>query len=437
MKFINYILLGLTLFIGLTSCKENADEPQNTGSFLVSVETKNPEPRTLAARASESFADPQQFPLIIKGEKGTPVENITKEFPSVSKLPAEPIQLPVGSYIVSAHSPGEIAKQMTHPYFKGDKKVEIAKNITSVTTVVCKMQNTKFQLTYLDQFKEQFQTWTITINDGDGSIDVYDHTNLNPAPVYYYFGEKGLEYLTVNIKAVTKSGNEVVDVRRLSKSDANESYGDDNSNFVGGDGLNLNMGYSESTSGKAQIKVDLKILFTNHQDDIDINVNDKDPERPDVPVEPGEGEQSQGGDETQKDAPSLTLPENFSYSPNGSSIKPETVNAFFKTPKGLASAKVKVSTTDDTFRGILASIPFDEEGALLTGTELIGNQAMQSLLDGMGKSTPTVGSTEYTFPLGAFLTLLGGIQGQHTFHLVLTDQAGGTTEGEVTITITA
>ena len=420
------------LFVGLTSCKENSEEPQDMGSFLVSVETKNPEHKTFASRADDNFSDPQQFPIMIKGEKGTPVENVVKEYPSVSKLPADPIQLPVGSYVITAHSPGKIEKQMTHPYFKGEKKIEIVKAITSTTTVVCKMQNTKFQMTYLDQFKEKFQSWTITINDGDGSIDVYDHTDLNPAPVYYYFGEKGIEYLTINIRAVTKSGSEVVDVRRLTKADANESYGDDNPNFVGGDGLNLNMDFTETEAGKVQIKVDLNILFTDHQDDVDINVNDKDPEHPDGPVEPDGG----GDGETQQDAPVLELPESFTYS-SGSSIKPETVNALFKTPKGLASAKVNIVTTSDTFHEILTQLAFDEEGALLTGAELIGNKAMQSLLDGMGKSTPTAGVTEYSFPLGAFLDLLSGMPGDHTFHLVLTDQAGGTTEGEVTITIKA
>ena len=399
------------------------------GAFLLSVESKNPE----SSRAVSSD-NTGNFPVAIQGMKGSTVENIYRSFASVSSLPKEPILLPVGAYVVSAHTPGDLEKQMANPYFAGEKEAQIMKDVTTKTTVLCKMKNSRIQLKYNEKFLSTFQSWSITIDDGTGSVIPFDQSNLNPDPIYYYFGEQGVPSLTVSIKAKTKSGNTISDSRKLAKGSLGQTYPDDNPNFVGGDGIDLNMDISEITVGNISIKIEAHIVFTEEQEDVDITIGDKNPTLPDVPVDPELGGGDNGGDTPQAGAPTLKLPASFTYT-KGDPITPEATDAIFKTPNGLASAIVKIETTSTMFKGILTDLAFDEKGALLSGTELIGNKGMQTLLDGMGKKTPEVGATEYTFPLGAFLNMLGGMPGDHTFSLTIKDQKGGSASGDLTIKV--
>ena len=434
MKFINYILFGLAVVLGLSSCKENQVQEGPMGSFMLSVESKNPE-----SRRAISSDNTGNFPVAIQGMKGSTVENIYRSYESVNSLPKEPILLPVGAYVVSAHTPGDIEKQMANPYFAGEKEAQITKDVTTTTTVVCKMKNSRILLKYNEKFLSTFDSWDITIDDGTGSVILFDETDLNPTPIYYYFGEKGVPVLSVSIKAKTKSGNTISDSRKLTKEVAGESYPDDNNNFVGGDGIDLNMDISEITVGNIGIKIDVNIAFTESQEDVDINIGDKEPTLPDVPVDPeigggdNGGDNGGGGDTPQTGGePTIDLPGDFTYDPNKHT--PETVKAVFHTPNGLESAKVKIETSNSDFNGILSGLPFDQEGALLKGAELIGNQAMEDLLEGLGH-TPTKGVKEYTFPLGAFLGTLSIAQGTHTFTLTLIDQKGKSVQGSIVITI--
>ena len=449
MKLINYLVYGLLILVGLTSCKEKFDNNEETGSFVVSIEAKDPEKHgdKVAARASGISAS--DFPVSIMGQKGTPVEDVTREFPSVSSLPAKPILLPIGQYVVAAHTPGNLEKQMKHPYFAGEKAIDILKNVTTTTKVVCKMKNSKIQLTYQDDFKESFTDWHITIDDGTGSVMVFTEKELNPEPIYYHFGENGAEFLTMNVRAKTTTGNTVVKMVRLSKADADESYEEDTPNFTGGDGLKLDMTLGQNPEGDLQIKVNVNIQFSNHDDDWDINVNDKEQDLPnnDDAFVPGGGDSGNGGNggggESSSDI-ALNLPADFSYSLSGNPAKPGSANAVFSTPKGLKSAVVKIITNNDGFKTTLETAAFDTPGALLAGAELIGNQGIQKLFTDMGltdgsgqpKTTPKKGDTEYTFPLSTFFTFLDMFTGTHQFQLTLQDNAGGSITKTLTITIT-
>ncbi|MGM9758773.1 MAG: hypothetical protein ACI30I_01490 [Parabacteroides sp.] len=111
------------------------------------------------------------------------------------------------------------------------------------------------------------------------------------------------------------------------------------------------------------------------------------------------------------------------------------------TPAGLKSAKVKIETNNASFTTTLQDAAFDTPAALLTGAELIGNQAMQNLFnsiglkeaDGTPKKTPVAGATTYTFPIAAFFTFLDLFTGTHKFQLTLTDN----NDQQVTKTLTA
>ena len=105
---------------------------------------------------------------------------------------------------------------------------------------------------------------------------------------------------------------------------------------------------------------------------------------------------------------------------------------------------VKIETDNTAFEKILEDLKFDEPGALLKGTNLIGNNAMQGIFeiidlketDGSPKKTPQAGATTYTFPIGAFFTFLDMFAGTHKFQLTVTDNNDQQVTDTITITIT-
>ena len=226
-----------------------------------------------------------------------------------------------------------------------------------------------------------------------------------------------------------------------------EGYGDVNSeDFTGGDALVLDFKpaapSTPTTSQVTGINVSLFITFSEYKEQIQIPVSDKEIEQPSTPPSQPEGPSTPTTPEVA--APTISLPADFTYAISGNPAKPASADAVLNTPAGLKSALVKIETNNAAFTTTLQDAAFDQAGALLTGAELIGNQAMQNLFDSIGlkeadgtpKKTPVAGVTTYTFPIAAFFTFLDLFTGTHKFHLTLTDSNNQQVTKTLTVTIT-
>jgi hypothetical protein len=432
MKALNQIGMALCLLVGLASCEMREEilgkkESQGSGLLSLSVEAIAPKVQTKSAVVTDNFA------VSIVGVSDE-VKDYTKDFDRVSDLPAS-IELPVGTYNVVSHTPGDLKKRMDHPYYLGDKDLLIEKNKDTQANVQCKMRNSRIQLNYSVEFLAAFQSWTITLDDGSGIAYKVEHDNTigtTPKVGYYAFEENGAEYVTLNIRATTVTGNTITFSQPYYKADAETGYEEeDDPNFKGGDALIITLdpkAPDAPTSGTIGIDVTVNVLFANSDTEVKIEVNDKnqtpDP-KPDPDPTPGEQE------------PSMVLPAGGTYS---ATEIPVDLNAILKTPAGLESAIVRIETDNANFEKTLQDVAFDKPGALLTGADLVGNNAMQTLFNGLGgdnpKQTPQKGETEYEFPISAFSTFLGMFVGTHTFHIELTDVNGKGATGSLTLTIT-
>ena len=320
--------------------------------------------------------------------------------------------------------------------------MEIKKDITSSAKVTCKMQNSRIQLNYSSEFLAKFTEWTIMLDDGSETALSVQETSANasasPAPIYWYFGEGGAETVTLNIRAKTIEGNTVTMAPYVfKKEDAKEKYDDvDNPNFTGGEALiiDLKPGNEEdpTTGAVTGISVTISVIFENHNEAVDIPVEDKEETKPDPTPDPDEG------------AVSVTLPKDFTYSLSGTPAKPASADAIMKASAGIKSALVRIVTDNEGFKATLQDAAFDEPGALLLGANLIGNQGIQNLFDslelkeadGSAKKTPVEGATEYTFPIATFFNFLDIFAGTHEFYITLTDMNDKVVEKVLTITIT-
>lgn len=433
MKRFNIIVLSALTIIGLASCElkneliGNGSDKIVTGNLELDITVKHPASQTRAVTEVENF------PVIIAGAS-TEVSDVLKEYASVSEMPAS-ISLPIGKYSVSSHTPGKLQKKMDSPYYGGSVSMIISKNITTSADVICKMQNSRIQLKYGDDFKTSFQSWTITIDDGSSTALSYTDENKDPSPIYWYFDEEAVSAITVNIRAVTTEGNTVSESRVFKKSDAAEKYDDVTDFFNGGDALEIKMGTVTSSTGNVSgITINTSITFENHDETVEIPVNGKE--------EGGEegGDDNQGGETG--NGPTLKLPADITYSNSDESSIPSSADALITAVDGLQSIMVTIAGGNNGFEEILADLNMDGQN-FTAGVNLIDNADFNKLLQEVDESlsAPHEGDTEYIFPIGVFFTFLNLTgptdEGKaHQFNIIITDKNGATISGTFKVTIT-
>ena len=236
MKTINKWALGIALMAGLASC-EMKDEllgdsvlSGDTGFLALNVATAN-----VSTKGTTDQVD--EFPVTIKGKD---VE-YTKTYDSYAELKKEEsIELPVGTFTIEAHSPVEFEDVMSEPYYGGTKDITITKGVTSEEEVQCKIQNVKITMSYTAAFLETYESWTITVNDKKGHVEVFTNEDgTEPASVYWKL-DGTVETIYIEGKAVNKTTKEEVSIYGTAKKTNLPGYEDDDDTaFVGGDELKI------------------------------------------------------------------------------------------------------------------------------------------------------------------------------------------------------
>ena len=315
---------------------------QDMGTLELAINIKQPVSQTRSEEGSTVSTD--NFPVTIQGISDD-VVNVTKEYASVSEVPAS-IEVPVGQYTVISHTPGELEKQMSAPYYSGSTDITVTKDIASEVNVECRMANSRIQMNYGEDFKATFSEWTITINDNTEMAMVFTQTEIDAAPVYWHFSEDATS-ITVNIRAKTMEGNTVTERRVFKKSDAAENYEEEGEVFTGGDALEINMGTVESSTGEVTgITITTNITFEDSEEAVEIPTVD--PDAPTEPEEPGEGDGEGEGGET--GAVTLILPADATYSLIAGNA-PASADAYIASEAGLDKIIVTITAGNDAFQG--------------------------------------------------------------------------------------
>lgn len=423
MNISKILMLGALATMCLSSCM-NEDFPSadsRKGSMSLTVDQLAPS----ATRAVET-AD---FPVAIYSMEDN------QEFVSYEKASLVPSKLvmPVGNYYAEAHTPGVLDKIMSTPYYAGRDDFEILQSINTVSTVVCRMANGSFTVRFTDTFAEAFNSWTVTIDDGTASAIIYtsDRDGLNPATLYMRF-EENVSSLNVNFVGTTVSGNRITASNTLTKKQASEQYDSDTEFFSGGDAIVIIFNTVESTEGDVTgVTVNASISFEESEEDFDMEVEDNVTEEEGGDT-PGDGGDTPGGDSS---AIIMDLPEDMTVS---ATTDPSLGDTYISAANGLKSIVVKMSSTSEAMISSLQDLSANYAGVdFIGGAEVVGNQNMVALFSDLGQTlaVPSVGDTQYTFPIGNFFTLLAFLPGEHTFTLTITDTQGNTKNGVLKLTV--
>lgn len=391
------------------------------------------------------------FPVVITNTDPS-LSSTNHSFSSFETM-TNPLVLPVGTYTVEAYSPEEFATIMSTPYYKGTYDLTITKGITSDVQVVCKMLNTKIQMTYSDEFKAEFQSWDITFDDGKSNILAFSSTTPDKTCYYWYLGETGVSTLRMNITAYTTDGVKVTDVKSFTKADAGVSYDDDNDNFIGGDQLYITLNPIDDDGASTEpdepeqkptvgFDVDINITFTESGESGTVEIPVEDAGSTDGGGTSDGG--TQGDDDETMSGPIITVPDDIIFSISDKATWPSSVDVIINAPAGLESVVAIIKAGNKSFADALVSIA----GPLkldfqTTGVDLIKDGTKVTGLFGTagveGINPPNKGDLEYKFPVGNFFNLLGDLGetdlGPHQFIINAQDVNGKSVSGILKVTI--
>ncbi len=415
MKKINIFALGVVLAVCASSC-EMKDEL--VGGDAVSTETGALELSVAMQGKEGSRADanvPEAGDMYVEVVSATDA-NAAPAYEGLYKNMEKPLTVFVGDYKVSAHTEGDIQKQMDTPYYYGEEpKLTITKDVTSQANVSCKIMNTKVTINYAEEFLKAFTSWEITIDNGKESSLKFTNANQDAA-IYWYLEEDGVTSLLMNFTGTTAAGTVINWQRPFTKADAikGDEY-DDTDVFVGGDELNINLNIEESQpEGDIVFDITVDLTFANTDATAEIPVT---PPAPPVPGDPITISDNDTGYLTS----GVTVPQGGPY--------PTDVAVVMDVKYGIKNLYVKIESTDDTFKGMVADMGLvDGNGMDLTSAEASELSSLFAL--------PQAGNTEYTFTMSDVLFgMLGMFAGKHDFTLTIVDAEGNQESATLTINI--
>ena len=166
MKKICYGLLSF-LFIGLASCTKEDTRSSLEGRIDVRVSTD----QSLAdaeSRASEEVApEINDFALAIESADG----KVSNSWDSFGKF--QPVSVPVGTYLVTASYGDANAEGFDALSYLGSTTVDVAKDATVEASVTCTINKARVVLSYTDDFKSYFSSYSAYVSSSKGNKITY------------------------------------------------------------------------------------------------------------------------------------------------------------------------------------------------------------------------------------------------------------------------
>lgn len=429
MKLKNIFLAGCLLVAGLSSCEmknELLDGEKVSGEtgildLSVAVNSAN----NVVTKAEEGVGTEVTVPAVDPTGYELLIENSDKSYSKTHIYDPENtgIELPVGKYTVYAHTPGEATT--TDPYYGGNGSFEITAGSTMGVEVLCKMENTKFQITFSEELKNEFKSWTVSVSAVGVDYLAKDFSatsdNVVQPDAFYWMLPDNVKIIRVDFTGVNNDGQTINDYREYQKPAAA-----DDPNWTGADALAVSIGVSENTdpTGVPSITIDAEVTWDGLEDNVSVPVDGvKDPDDKPEPPTPSTG-----------DEPVITMPkEKYELPADATTGVDSDVKITSTAEGGIQNIMVQI-VGGGSFADISSGLgTFD----LMNCGELAG--AIQGVAPTL--ELPTPGISDYTFPVGAFFSVLQMICASdekpvtHTFNITVKD-ANGSTDKSLSIVIT-
>ena len=437
MRFKNMILAGCALALGLASCEMkdelldkggNASGEMGVLDLSLAVNAAN----NVVTKATVDGGTEVDGPTVSAEGFELDIANSDGSYKKTHEYDPENtnIELPVGDYTVTAHSPGECEATSTAAYYSGKQSFEITAGETKPVSVLCKMANTKIQVTFDNSLKDAFKSWTVTVTPV-GVQDMaypFEGTSANfkqPEAIFWMLPDN-VRTIRAEFQGVNSEGKNVTVSYSFEKPvEADSEY------WTGADALAIKVNSQETTEGNPSgvngVTIDAEVTWDELEDNVTIPVEGT-PTEPTDPSEPGTDEPDEPATGDGPTVEGEWLGKTVSYDKSSGKPFPE-VSAVMTANAGIKNVFIKATTTDDELASALSIFGFlaDPDGAdLVTAT----------LLEDVLPSLPQAGKdhTSYTFTLGGLSDYL--TVGVHTFTVKLVDQNDKEAKGTLTFSIT-
>ncbi len=159
------ILFFILSFVLLVACTDDEGRNRANGKMKVNLTTNNEivdvTTRTLG---DNEFPDVSEFSIAVLMDGKT-----VNKWDKFSDYSQDDITFPVGSYTLVASYGDEEKEGFGLPYYKGTADFVIKGGETTDVETTCTLANTKISISYTDDFKSYFKTYTPTVKSEEGS----------------------------------------------------------------------------------------------------------------------------------------------------------------------------------------------------------------------------------------------------------------------------
>lgn len=195
MKKVYYGLLSL-LCAGLVSCAKDEAQSSLKGRIDVRVNTDQSLSDEMS-RAAEEVTEPDlnDFALTIASVDG----EVSNSWDSFEKF--EPVFVEVGTYTVTASYGEAESEGFDALSYLGSTKVEVRKDETVEAAVTCTINKAKVSVSYTDDFKKYFSSYSAYVSSSKGNKVTYAADETRGA--YFVPGDLGL-FLEVTRQGISQ-----------------------------------------------------------------------------------------------------------------------------------------------------------------------------------------------------------------------------------------
>lgn len=429
MKSYYILYMAVAMLFVFSACemkeeiKHKPDLSSEMGRLALDLSVKN------NTKASDDAYD---FPVTIMNKE---TGETTKSFNTYTELLEQnPIELPVGTYTVTANSAGEFKAIMDNPYFKGNQDVTIEKNVSSEANVICKMQNVKFALALSSDFTTTFKDYAVTVVNGSTVYDCVESSSAkgNYDPVYFKM-ETNITQIDLKVVATTFDGVKIeYDVPITKKGPGSSESGDA---FEGGDALNITLKPDSNPNPDDPtpevpglgIKVTVAFTFAESEETITIEINGNDATKPDPNPTPDP-------DPTPGEGDTPTMGCEYFDKPYTVGVDGEALDVLINAPEGIKNLNLKIQSTHEEFTTIIAGMGLSDcDMANLDVSEDTKNTLIS--VGCLPEDATIKDKKTFTFSIGGIVnSLLSSFSGEHKFTIEVVDNKDNTT-GTKTITV--
>lgn len=111
--------------------------------------------------------------------------NVVAAYDDHREIAGEPLELPVGTYKITASSVQNGAAAFDSPFYFGEQETVIRSNTMSDVTLTAYLANVKVTATFSDAIRSQFEEYILTVTNGEGTL-IYSNVDDTIDNVGYF-----------------------------------------------------------------------------------------------------------------------------------------------------------------------------------------------------------------------------------------------------------